>query len=408
MTYTTPKLLIIEDETSVAELVSLVAESTGFDVTVACGFQEIDRAFDDTIQLVVLDMMMPEMDGIEVIRYLAANNCRAAFILFSSVDEQLLQTAMTLARAQGLWVWRALPKTMDASVLEQVFLKARAAIDQQMVPEIDLSLDSKYIVSTAELEHGLANSEFLVLFQPKIGVSSRQLESVEALVRWQHPEHGLLGPNAFIHTAEEAGLAAPLTTEVMNQAFSHASAWAQLGLSLHVAVNVPALLLGDVSLPDRIAKCALDHGIKSSQIIVEITESWLASNAVTALDILTRLRLKGFELSIDDYGTGYSTLLQLKDMPFSELKLDQSFVRGAGENKQARTIAGSSVTLGQNLDLKVVAEGVETVKEWRFVQDLGCDIAQGFFIAAPMRGEEIPEWHVQWQHRRQGLVAPGD
>jgi len=405
MNAATLKLLVIEDDANFAELVTLVAEQAGYSASLACGFDELERAFDDSVKLIVLDMMMPEMDGVEVIRFLAAHDCQAGLVLFSSVDERILETAVRLAQAQGLWVVEALPKSTGAEDLSRVLCGAVGEIQKRKPRKPKDAHAIKHDFSREEINRALQNNEFLVLFQPKIAVATKQLVSVEALVRWQHPQHGLLTPGDFVYTIEEMGFVDRLTGQVMDQAFAHTSSWAKHNVCLQIAINVSALMLANVSLPDEIARRAKSCGVEPTHVILEITESWLATDVVTTLDVLTRLRLKGFELSIDDFGTGYSTLSQLRNMPFSELKLDQSFVRDASSNKQARTIADSSAKLGRDLNLRVVAEGVETLEDWNFAVELGCDMMQGLFIAAPMDGQKIPQWHRLWRHRMRDPVV---
>ncbi len=148
-----------------------------------------------------------------------------------------------------------------------------------------------------------------------------------------------------------------------------------------------------------VAQRAADLGVPASRITLEVTESWLIADVVKALDVLNRFRIKGFGLSIDDFGTGYASLGQLRDIPFTELKIDRSFISGARENDEARTIADSSVQLGRRLNLQVVAERVETRADWKLVNDLGCDMAQGYFIAKPLRGDDVQEWFRRWRER---------
>lgn len=188
-----------------------------------------------------------------------------------------------------------------------------------------------------------------------------------------------------------------VTYAVMEKAFAQCADWLTGGLDLKVSINVSTRSLTDLELPDKIIELSQRHGISSDQIVLEITESWLSKDQVAALDILTRLRIKGFDLSIDDYGTGYSTMQQLKEIPFSELKLDRSFVTDAGTNPDARAIVESSIKLGHELNLRVVAEGVASQADWDLVCQLKCDEGQGFFIARPMPGRDMPNWLDRWQ-----------
>jgi EAL domain-containing protein (putative c-di-GMP-specific phosphodiesterase class I) len=196
--------------------------------------------------------------------------------------------------------------------------------------------------------------------------------------------------------AEESGLIARLTRAVFLKTLAQTSRWLDEGHALQIAVNVSPLLLSDLDLPETLADLADRHQIARRNIVLEITESWVNEEPISTLDILTRLRMKGFNLSIDDFGTGYSTMLQLNEMPYSEMKLDQSFIRNATRDREARAIVESSIELGHKLGLKVVAEGVEKQEDWDLISDMHCDEGQGFFIARPMPGVQIPAWLRHW------------
>ena len=400
-----PELLVIDDDQDVGVLVEHIAERAGYSPISVSTFDEFKSHLDDDVALIIIDLMMPGVDGIEVLRYLAARNCAAALVLISAVDQRVLQTAMQLAKAQGLWTIKSLTKPFSPSALETVLSRALPVVAERRARPASNSMDavstSRHELSQSDLQRALDNDELVVFYQPKINIVTRALGSLEALVRWEHPKEGILDPGQFIPLAEQTGLIDSVTERVMEKAFTQIVEWQNLGLRLYVAINISASSLNRIDLPDRIAALASVYDVAPEQVIIEVTESWLTDDAVTALDILTRLRLKGFGLAIDDFGTGYSTMEQLKEIPFSELKLDRAFIHGATDHNEARAIAGSSVSLGQELNLQVVAEGVETEEDWGLVSDLGCDMAQGYFIAPPMRGGDLPEWLRRWckQHR---------
>jgi EAL domain-containing protein (putative c-di-GMP-specific phosphodiesterase class I) len=235
-----------------------------------------------------------------------------------------------------------------------------------------------------------------VLYQPKIDVRTLEFIAVEALIRLNHPKRGQLAPAAFLAMAEESGMIGQLTRTVFLKSLGQAAEWMGNDLPLQIAVNVSPLLLTDLGLPETFAELADQHGIARDNVVLEITESWLNEEPVAALDILTRLRMKGFNLSIDDFGTGYSTMLQLNEIPYSEMKLDQSFIRNATRDREARAIVESSIELGHKLGLKVVAEGIEKQEDWDLISDMHCDEGQGYFIARPMPGDQIPSWLTHW------------
>ncbi|MDH3638689.1 MAG: EAL domain-containing response regulator [Gammaproteobacteria bacterium] len=406
-----PELLVIDDDQDVGALVEHIAERAGYSPTSVSKFDEFKFHFDDDVALIVIDLMMPGVDGIEVLRYLAAQNCAAALVLISAVDQRVLQTAMQLAKAQGLWTIKSLTKPFPPAELETVLSQALPTVTNRRVrPAIehtDVAPEVRHELSQMDLQRALDKDEIVVFYQPKINIVTRALGSLEALVRWEHPREGILEPGHFIPLAEQSGLIETVTERVMEKAFAQIAEWQNQGLRLYVAINVSASSLNRIDLPDRIAELVSVYNVAPEQIIIEVTESWLTDDAVTALDILTRMRLKGFGLAIDDFGTGYSTMEQLKEIPFSELKLDRAFVHGATDHNEARVIAGSSVSLGQELNLQVVAEGVETEEDWDLVSALGCDMAQGYFIAPPMRGGDFLEWLQRWREQHRLSDPPG-
>ena len=247
-----------------------------------------------------------------------------------------------------------------------------------------------------DLRRCLADELVRVYFQPKIDVRTLEFVAVEALVRINHPRYGLLRPDAFLAMAEASGLIGELTEAVARDAFAWAARWRKEGIRLKVAVNISPLLLSDLALPEILSGWAKGLELDPSSVILEVTETWLAEDGVAALDTLTRLRLNGFQLSIDDFGTGYSTMSQLNEIPYGEMKLDQSFVRNAARDPEARAIVESSIELGHKLGMKVVAEGVERQEDWDLISELGCDEGQGYFMARPMKPDALRAWLARW------------
>ncbi len=341
------------------------------------------------IDVLIMELMLPDVDGIEIIRYLGQQVRQPELIFISDMEPRILSAARRLASSKGLNVRASLPLMATAGDLAEIM---------SCEPKKDSPGGQSPIVLTdhSHLRRGMANDEFVVHFQPKIDVSTLALVSVEALVRWKHPDYGLLGPDSFVQLAEKTGLISPLTDVIVEKAFKHACEWRDLGIPLKVAINISGASLADLSLPDQLCETAHKFEMSPDNIVVEITESWVAKNPIDALDILTRLRMKGFNLSIDDFGTGYSTMLKLKQIPFSELKLDQSIIRGAANDEDSRHIVETSIELGHRLGLHLVAEGVERQDDWDLISDLGCNECQGYFIARPMTADDLPDWHNRW------------
>ena len=245
-------------------------------------------------------------------------------------------------------------------------------------------------------------------YQPKVAVANGRVVGVEALVRWRHPVDGLVFPDQFIGVAEAHGLIDALTRGVLHETLAQAKVWREAGLALRVAVNVSMDNLHDVEFANFIGEQTANAGVAVQDVVLEVTESRLMGDLRTPLDVLTRLRLKRFGLSIDDFGTGHSSLAQLRDLPFDELKIDRGFVHDAWKNATLGAIFNASLHLARQLGMEVVAEGVEDRDDWDFLRRSGCDLAQGYFIARPMPAADLPTWIDSWKQRLQdtegGLV----
>jgi EAL domain-containing protein (putative c-di-GMP-specific phosphodiesterase class I)/CheY-like chemotaxis protein len=382
-------VLVVDDDPGQAQALAERLQAIGYETATACSDDDVRDLLTGDFQSVILDLMMTREDGVQIIRHMGEIRSDANLVIVGDTDRRILSAAERLARARGLRVAGSLLKPIDEGLLEQML--------QRGVPRAGAgSRGINVQVAQTELLQCMADGCVDVMYQPKIDVRTLEFVAVEALVRLNHPAHGQLLPAAFLAMAEESGLIDRLTRSVFLKALSQVSRWLDGGHALQIAVNVSPLLLVDLDLPETFADLADRHHIQRDNIVLEITESWVNAEPVAALDILTRLRVKGFNLSIDDFGTGYSTMLQLNEMPYSEMKLDQSFIRNATRDREARAIVESSIDLGHKLGLKVVAEGIEKQEDWDLISDMHCDEGQGFFIARPMPGEQIPAWLHHW------------
>jgi EAL domain-containing protein (putative c-di-GMP-specific phosphodiesterase class I) len=238
-------------------------------------------------------------------------------------------------------------------------------------------------------------------YQPKVLVATGEVKGVEALVRWRHPVDGMVYPDQFIGVAEEHGLIHDLTRAVLGEALIQARLWRDRGMALRMAVNVSMDDLASLDFPELVAGQAAIAGVAPEDVVLEVTESRLMKDLKTPLEVLARLRLKRFSLSIDDFGTGHSSLAQLRNFPFDELKVDRGFVHGACRDKTLRAIFDASLGLATNLGMDIVAEGVEDRDDWDFLRRTGCRLAQGYFIARPMPADDLPAWLRAWEARFQ-------
>lgn len=375
------RLLVIDDEPAICDFVLQVARGQGFDVATASHHGEFKRLCGDfKPMVVVMDLAMPDIDGVELLRFLAKENSTAEVILMSGFDKKVLNSAKRMGHEHGLKMKGVLEKPIAIEKLEAL-----------------LAMQSEFSESVTEQElvAAIDNGELVAHYQPKaaLPVTSRSTSTeVEALVRWQNPVNGLLTPNKFLGAVEKFDLFLPMTHAVVAGVCRQMREWDRLNIPVSVAVNVAPQLLTNLSLPDEIAALAEQHGIDTMRLIIEITETGVMEDTARAADILTRFRIKGFRLSLDDFGTGFSSLIQLYRMPFMELKIDQSFVRDVGANEEARVIVYAMTEMAHRLGLTVCAEGVETIGDLRFLSTAGCDKAQGYFISPPVPGEKITDF----------------
>ncbi|MCB1998091.1 MAG: EAL domain-containing response regulator [Burkholderiaceae bacterium] len=344
-------------------------------------------------QMVVLDINMPGMDGVEFVRHLAERKFTGSLLLVSGEDELLLQATEKLARAYELETATPLrkPPTPDA---------LRAALAQLQAPKTPGRRQAKRKqYSPDEVLTAIQSGQLVNWYQPKVAVKTGEVVGAEALVRWQHPTDGLVFPDQFIPIAEAGGFINELTRVVARAAVAQAREWLAAGLKLRVAINVSMDDLATLALADRMIAKTEEGGVPPQFMQIEITESRLMKSVTSVLDQLIRLRLKRFRLSIDDFGSGHSSLVQLRDLPFDELKIDRSFTHNASHDARLRAIFAASLNLGRTLGMEVVAEGVEDRDDWDFLIETGVNIAQGYFIARPMPAAAMQGWLHEWEAR---------
>ncbi|GAA3609829.1 hypothetical protein GCM10022223_27380 [Kineosporia mesophila] len=252
-----------------------------------------------------------------------------------------------------------------------------------------------------DLRRALSNDELYLVYQPKISLTDGALGSVEALLRWKHPERGLVPPDAFIPLAENTGLIGHLTRHVLDLALAQSRAWMDAGTPLRIAVNTSARNLHDEEFDRTVRGLLTRHGVEPSMLLLEVTESALMADPVRARQLLQRLAAQGIAISIDDFGAGYTSIKQLRSLPITELKVDQSFVQAMEQDEGEELIVRSVIELGRNLGLTTVAEGVETPQALVKLASFGCDVAQGYVLARPMTAPDLDHWRSQWR----GLAA---
>ncbi len=393
-------VLIVDDDPFALKLLARQLAHLGYAEVIAHEYPgEALRALGHdghAIDLIFCDLQMPGVDGVEFVRHLVQLGYAGSLVLVSGEDERILETAERLARAHRLDVLGALHKPVSPTGL-------RALLERCTERPGKPRLDERKRYGPDELRAAIAQGELMAYYQPKVELATGALAGLETLVRWAHPTDGLVFPDQFVATAEEHGLIDELTRAVLGAALRDARRWRDGGPAVHVAVNVSMDNLTALGFPDAVAAALAEAGLAAQSLVLEVTESRLMQDRLAALDVLTRLRLKRIGLSIDDFGTGHSSLAQLRDIPFDELKIDRSFVHGAGQNPSLRAIFEASLGMARQLGMKTVAEGVEDRADWDFLRAAGCDLAQGWFIARPMPAEDLPAWLAAWEARRDAL-----
>ena len=369
------RLLIVDDDAMIGALVARIANRAGYQtmqVATSDDFLERVRAWGPTH--IIVDLQMPVVDGLELLSQLASDQSTARIILISGAGERVLDAARQVGLARGLDVAAALAKPFTPTELEGVLRENR--------------LGEPWLTA-AGIQTAIDRHEFFLLYQPKVSLRTGTITSVEALVRWRHPSRGLVSPLEFSPFAESSVCIDRMTDWVLEAACAQIKAWDNAGCSLQMAVNLSARSLHDSRLADRFETHCRAVGVDTTRLSLELTETASIRDGVLLTDVLTRLRVKGFGLSIDDFGTGHSSLALLQRQPFTEVKIDRMFVAGCTTSTSSQAIVRLVADLAHALGMHAVAEGVETAEVLRAVRAAGCDEAQGTYIAKPVTGDEV-------------------
>jgi EAL domain-containing protein (putative c-di-GMP-specific phosphodiesterase class I)/ActR/RegA family two-component response regulator len=347
-------------------------------------------SFTPTVNVAIIDLALPGMDGLELIRTLAGMKCRARLIVIGAQPNNLMFSVETMAQAYGFDLLGAVSKPVTAARLESLlenYAPPARAHDRAKGPSFTFS----------EVGIGLQARQFEPFFQPKIELETGQVKGLEAFARWRHPEHGVLGPSSFIEALEQNSRIDFLDWSMIEKSVERCRQFHDQGIPISISINLAAETLAHPAFMQQIAACVGRHRIMPDYITFEMPESSVLSTDPSFVERLVRLRMAGFGLAIDDYGTGRSNLQLLARIPFSELKIDRSFVDGASKKRALGTVLSSCLGLARSLDRMSVAVGVETKEDWDFLQGLGCTYAQGYHIASPMAAEAFPGWLEDWR-----------
>ena len=401
----TPALrcLIVDDDSGVLDIAESAGRETQFEIRIAQSAVGLQSEHLAQYDLIVLDLLMPDIDGIELLRTIESADQKPAVILMSGLGSRTLASARQLGLSKGIQVFDVLQKPFrrrELIAMLRSFASSRHASVTKPAQRKAGPTPAK-----AELARAIERKEIAVHLQPQINIADGTWVGVEALARWQHPEYGLLFPDAFIAMAEEADISSAFSECVLDAGLRAIQVLRnEAGFQGALSVNMAPSALGDVRLADRLIQKMDSLRLPPSLLTIEITETSVPQDPRKSKDIEVRLQMRGIKLSIDDYGTGYSSLERLHASPFDELKIDLIFVRDALRDPAARSIVENSVLLGHSMKMQTVAEGVEDAETLAWLGTLGCDVAQGYHISKPLPVIDL----CHWAAKRYGRPALGD
>lgn len=367
------RLLVIDDEAAICDFIGTVAKRIGYEVRATDDPDEFFSLLDDfKPSTLIIDLNMPKVDGIKLLGILGDKQYQGAIMVISGAESRVLAAAQKSGTSHGLKMLGVVQKPVSLSDLRDALQGARTM---------------QRVVTESDLREALETGQLTIHYQAIVarqGNDEWRIVGAEALARWQHPEFGLLKSDEFITLAEEAGLISAVTDYVLRTVVEQMYVWHGAGMDVGISVNVASELMSDPDFPDRLMVLFEEYRVDSSKLTIEVSECTAMQAGEQDIDILARLRLKGVQLSIDNFGTGHSSLSQLFRLPFSELKMDRLFVMEISSDAEARAIVKASINLAHNLNMCICATGVHSQEIWDFLDAEGCDKAQGYFFSKPV------------------------
>ena len=378
-------VLLVEDHVFQREYVAQQLR-TDIGIEVECasnGIQALEMLRLKRYDLVICDLAMPDMDGIVFIKRLAELNEKPDLVVLSSQPVALIQLVERMAISLGFRQLSALSKPLDTGELSAA-MRGFDSTRSLMEVASPGGVSSPMPADSVDVLEGLIGKQFTAWYQPQHDIETSRIVGVEVLARWNHPSRGILLPSVFLNTIISSGWINHLNSILLEKALRAQSAWRKMGWPLTLSFNIPVSLLAEESLPERLLAIVEHCGGDPATLMLELTETTETDDYSDYLAGAARLKLKGFKLSIDDYGTGYSSLLNLMSVPFDEIKIDRVFVHGAHKSPMAQAALESSISLAKRLNIKVVAEGVEDPRDLALLKKLGCRTVQGYLFSKPM------------------------
>jgi EAL domain-containing protein (putative c-di-GMP-specific phosphodiesterase class I) len=391
-----PRILLVDDDTHMLELQARMLRSMGHSrITATNGGREALVQLENdprSAEVIICDLNMPDIDGIEFLQILNLSPFRGSVILLSGASMRIMHSVQKLLGGKQLTVLGSLTKPAARGALAELLDCWQPPVESTVrPPSLNVTVD--------EIKVAARERQWVLHYQPQVSVMSGDLVGMEALLRWNHPIHGLVYPDQFIGQAEECGAIHEITEWVAQTALERRAALLSQGLQFQIAINLSVESLSEPGFWSRFGDLVREARTNPQDVVLEVTESRILGFSTVALENLVRLRLQDFTLSIDDFGTGHSSLAQLRDVPFTELKIDRTFVRGCRKNPIIRPMLEGSIGIARRLGMKCVAEGVETQGDWQALREVDCDIAQGYFIGRPLAIDRVWEWLNVWRAR---------
>lgn len=386
------RLLILEDDIEVARCISLQAEALGFEVKIV----EEPESFMQEKHMwhpshIALDLLMPLINSVAFLETLASAQCRASIILTSGIGSEALPVVQLAAIRHKLNIRGTLHLPPNNRILASM-LSDQVSEDLHTDVGED-SLASSFVVGHDTIADAISNQAFCLYYQPQIDLYSGQVTGFEGLMRWQHPQTGIKLPESFIHIAEQTGQIIDLTEVAIIHGFAFIG---KLDAHLSIALNIHAQVLQETDLVAMLDRYCHQYDIQPARVILELTETSTMQDIKQAQHILSQLKERGFKLSIDDFGTGYSSTAQLTQLPFSELKIDKSFVTTMEFSSKSRKVVASTTKLADSLGMSCIAEGIENSIAAIGLRELGCRYGQGYYFARPMPESTAIAWLAAW------------
>ena len=349
----------------------------------------------ENVDFILTDLNMPVMDGIEFLSHLAKLNRKFFVAVMSSVSADVLETVQMIADASLLEILAVLPKPLRQTDILKI-LGTHDPSDRNQGAKVSAVATTQMEFTEAHVEAALLSKQLIPYFQPKVALADKKLKGFEALVRWRHPILGVIPPARFVHHLEQGDIALRFFFYFLDEICTIVNRLNLAEPGIHYSINMPAALLENVQLVDKLESILRSHALPNHLIVIEVTESSVMSNLAASLSTLARLRMKGFGIAMDDYGTGYSSIKQLSRCPFTELKIDKEFVTDVSNSTKKLAILNAAVALSHRLNLVCVAEGVETDTDWQQLASMGCDLAQGYYISRPFPADKLSAWVDTW------------